>query len=284
MAPMVPGPGIGSAHGAPPWHARLRHRRLARDRRARSPRARARGAVVGRGGAQHRRSSTRSWPRCRATATSRWSATSPRRASVEAAIDALRRARRAAWTCSSPTPGSRTTSRSCEQPLEAAERMTAVNWLGTVYTVHAGLPPMLAAGHGHVVVVVQRGGAARLPERCGLRRDEGGAAGVRRGAASRARRDRRVADDGLPRRGRDLAARPREGPDARLVPRRARRRSGRRARRGDRRGRRPPTTAALFFPRIVRVLGVLNAITPPRRRRVPARACAALGGAAPRAE
>lgn len=38
-------------------------------------------------------------------------------------------------------------------PLEAAERMTQVNFLGTLYTVHAGLEPMLAARSGHVVVV-----------------------------------------------------------------------------------------------------------------------------------
>lgn len=38
-------------------------------------------------------------------------------------------------------------------PVEAAERMTQVNWLGTVYTVHAGLTPLLAQGSGHVVVV-----------------------------------------------------------------------------------------------------------------------------------
>src|SRR5829696_69003 len=30
-----------------------------------------------------------------------------------------------------------------QAPVEAAERMTQVNWLGTVYTVHAGLGPML---------------------------------------------------------------------------------------------------------------------------------------------
>ncbi len=40
-----------------------------------------------------------------------------------------------------------------EAPVEAAERMTQVNWMGTVYTVHAGLAPMLAAGTGHVVIV-----------------------------------------------------------------------------------------------------------------------------------
>ena len=38
-------------------------------------------------------------------------------------------------------------------PLEAAERMTRVNWLGTVFTVHSGLEPMLAQGSGHVVIV-----------------------------------------------------------------------------------------------------------------------------------
>lgn len=40
-----------------------------------------------------------------------------------------------------------------EAPVEAAERMTQVNWLGTVYTVHAGLAPMVAARNGHVVIV-----------------------------------------------------------------------------------------------------------------------------------
>ena len=40
-----------------------------------------------------------------------------------------------------------------QAPVEAAERMTQVNWLGTVYTVHAGLAPMLARGSGHIVVV-----------------------------------------------------------------------------------------------------------------------------------
>src|SRR4051812_15144998 len=40
-----------------------------------------------------------------------------------------------------------------EQTLEQAEQMTRVNWLGTLYTVHFGLPHLLAAGHGHIVVV-----------------------------------------------------------------------------------------------------------------------------------
>ncbi len=40
-----------------------------------------------------------------------------------------------------------------DQPLEHARRMTDINWYGTLYTVHHGLPHMLDAGHGHVVVV-----------------------------------------------------------------------------------------------------------------------------------
>ncbi len=40
-----------------------------------------------------------------------------------------------------------------DAPLEAAERMTQVNWMGTVRTVHFGLPPMLAQRRGHIVVV-----------------------------------------------------------------------------------------------------------------------------------
>jgi len=40
-----------------------------------------------------------------------------------------------------------------DQPLEQARRMTDINWYGTLYTVHHGLPYLLDAGHGHVVVV-----------------------------------------------------------------------------------------------------------------------------------
>ncbi len=39
------------------------------------------------------------------------------------------------------------------QPLADAERMTRVNWLGTLYTVNAGLPGMLDRGRGHIVIV-----------------------------------------------------------------------------------------------------------------------------------
>lgn len=40
-----------------------------------------------------------------------------------------------------------------EQPLEKAQQMTDVNWNGTLYTVHAGLPHLLGQGSGHIVVV-----------------------------------------------------------------------------------------------------------------------------------
>jgi short-subunit dehydrogenase len=40
-----------------------------------------------------------------------------------------------------------------EQPLEHARRMTDINWYGTLYTVHHGLPHLLTAGRGHIVVV-----------------------------------------------------------------------------------------------------------------------------------
>jgi short-subunit dehydrogenase len=38
-------------------------------------------------------------------------------------------------------------------PVEEAERMTRVNWLGTIYTVSAGLPHMLDRASGHLLVV-----------------------------------------------------------------------------------------------------------------------------------
>lgn len=74
------------------------------------------------------------------------------RASVEAAVEAFRRATggidllvaNAGITHYEPF---------LQAPVEAAERMTQVNWLGTVYTLHAGLAPMVAQGSGHAVVV-----------------------------------------------------------------------------------------------------------------------------------
>ena len=45
----------------------------------------------------------------------------------------------------------------------AAERMTRVNWLGTLYTVQAGLPLLLDRAHGHVVVVSSGAGLRAFP-------------------------------------------------------------------------------------------------------------------------
>ena len=40
-----------------------------------------------------------------------------------------------------------------DQPLEHQLQMSEVNWHGTLRTVHAGLPHLLGAGRGHIVVV-----------------------------------------------------------------------------------------------------------------------------------
>jgi 3-oxoacyl-[acyl-carrier protein] reductase len=50
-----------------------------------------------------------------------------------------------------------------DQPLEHAEQMTRVNWLGTLYTVHHGLDHLLDAAHGHVVVVSSGAGLRSFP-------------------------------------------------------------------------------------------------------------------------
>lgn len=47
---------------------------------------------------------------------------------------------------------------------ERIEQMTAVNWLGTVWTVSAALEPMLAAGRGHVVIVSSGAGQRSFPD------------------------------------------------------------------------------------------------------------------------
>lgn len=51
-----------------------------------------------------------------------------------------------------------------EQPLDKALQMSEVNWHGTLFTVHAGLPHMLAAEHGHVVIVSSGGGLRGFPQ------------------------------------------------------------------------------------------------------------------------
>lgn len=45
-----------------------------------------------------------------------------------------------------------------------AERMTRVNWLGTVYTVQGALPRMLERGRGHVVIVSSGAALRTFPE------------------------------------------------------------------------------------------------------------------------
>jgi len=47
---------------------------------------------------------------------------------------------------------------------ELVERMTAVNWLGTVWTVRAALEPMVAAGRGHVVIVSSGAAMRAFPD------------------------------------------------------------------------------------------------------------------------
>jgi len=51
-----------------------------------------------------------------------------------------------------------------EQDIEKIEQMTAVNWLGTVYTIKAALPHLLAAGRGHIVVMSSGAGLRSFPE------------------------------------------------------------------------------------------------------------------------
>jgi len=49
------------------------------------------------------------------------------------------------------------------QDLEKIERMTEVNWLGTVYTVKAALPYLLDGGGGHIVVMSSGAGLRGFP-------------------------------------------------------------------------------------------------------------------------
>ena len=50
-----------------------------------------------------------------------------------------------------------------DQDVETAERMTRVNWLGTVYLVAATLPHLLDRAHGHVVIVSSGAGHRSFP-------------------------------------------------------------------------------------------------------------------------
>jgi len=49
------------------------------------------------------------------------------------------------------------------QDIETIEQMTEVNWLGTVYTVKAALPYLLAGGSGHIVVMSSGAGLRSFP-------------------------------------------------------------------------------------------------------------------------
>jgi short-subunit dehydrogenase len=49
------------------------------------------------------------------------------------------------------------------QSLENIEQMTQVNWLGTVHTIKAALPHLLAQGRGHIVVVSSGAGLRPFP-------------------------------------------------------------------------------------------------------------------------
>jgi short-subunit dehydrogenase len=48
--------------------------------------------------------------------------------------------------------------------VEAIERMTRINWLGTVYTVTAALPHLLERGAGHIVIVSSGAGQRSFPD------------------------------------------------------------------------------------------------------------------------
>jgi 3-oxoacyl-[acyl-carrier protein] reductase len=51
-----------------------------------------------------------------------------------------------------------------EMDVELVERMTRINWLGTVYTVAAALPGLLEQRSGHVVIVSSGAGQRSFPE------------------------------------------------------------------------------------------------------------------------
>ena len=51
-----------------------------------------------------------------------------------------------------------------EMELEEVERMTRINWLGTVYTVHAALPGMLERRRGHLVLVSSGAALRSFPQ------------------------------------------------------------------------------------------------------------------------
>jgi short-subunit dehydrogenase len=48
-------------------------------------------------------------------------------------------------------------------PIEEAERMTRINWLGTLYTVQPALPRMIERGSGTIVIVSSGAGVRAFP-------------------------------------------------------------------------------------------------------------------------
>lgn len=51
-----------------------------------------------------------------------------------------------------------------DQSSEHIRRMTDINWYGTVFTVHAGLPVLLDQGAGHIVIVSSGAGLRSFPD------------------------------------------------------------------------------------------------------------------------
>jgi short-subunit dehydrogenase len=51
-----------------------------------------------------------------------------------------------------------------DQPLDEKLRMSQINWHGTLHTVHFGLPHLLDAGRGHVVIVSSGAGLRCFPQ------------------------------------------------------------------------------------------------------------------------
>ena len=51
-----------------------------------------------------------------------------------------------------------------DQPLDKALQMSQVNWHGTLHTVHFGLPHLLNADRGHIVVVSSGAGLRSFPQ------------------------------------------------------------------------------------------------------------------------
>ena len=50
-----------------------------------------------------------------------------------------------------------------DMTADQVERMTRINWLGTVYTIQAALPGMLDRAHGHIVVVASGASLRSFP-------------------------------------------------------------------------------------------------------------------------